>query len=856
MATTNTSGVEFRLLDRFWTEPVERTILPNGLTLLVKRDPSAALASVQVWVKTGSIHEADHLGAGLSHYLEHMLFKGTDRRAGREISATVQAHGGYINAYTTFDRTVYYIDLPSEHAPVAIDILADAVLRSTLPAEEVAKEKEVILREIAMTRDDPDNRIWDSLFSTAFREHPYRQPVIGHRDVFSAITRDDLVAYYHRRYVPNNLVVVVVGDVQADAVRAHVEQHFGGVARAALAPTLVPAESTQLGPRADHRFEDVEITRAILAWPIPGLAHPDAPGLDVLATILGHGDSSILWQEVRENAGLVHTIDASSWNPGSSGLFCISYTSEAAKRVRAKIAVEKILRRVATRGFTPAQMRKAIRQLVVAEINAHKTMSGQAAQLGTAEVVVGDLQHSRAYFSQLRAVTAADLKRLARQHLVPERLTSVSLNPAASAPPARTEASAASGAGDFSEIKLPNGARLLLQRDVRLPNLHLRFLMEGGPLFEPAGRRGATALLATMLTKDTRRRSAAEVAQFIEEAGGAFYPFSGNNSLGLAVEVLPTDVDRALSVLADAVLAPAFKKSTFTLERDAQIAALQQDDDDVVTLARKRLRRRFFGAHPMALDAQGDQAGLRALTTTDLSTLQRRLCVGANVVLAVAGDYDAKILTPKLKAFLAKIPRGKAPERATPIGGFPADVGDFVEHAPREQAVVLQGFPGPRVNADDFYAGEVADELFSGMASRLFERVREEKGLAYFVRSGRVTGLDCGMFYFFAGTQPGREADVLAEVDAEIARVQAGGVEAAEIARCHTRLKAARRQALQTNGSRAMHAGLNALQGQPINDWKNYDGRIDAVTIDDLAAFANRYFNRPQRTQLVVTPRP
>jgi zinc protease len=378
-------------------------------------------------------------------------------------------------------------------------------------------------------------------------------------------------------------------------------------------------------------------------------------------------------------------------------------------------------------------------------------------------------------------------------------------------------------------------------------------------LFEDPAKRGSTALLATLLTKDTAKRSAAEVAQFIEEIGGSFFPFSGNNSLGLAAEVLPPDVDRALAVIAEATLSPAFKPATFAIERDAQIAALQQDDDDVVTLARKHLREKFFGTHPLALDAHGDQAGVKSLTPADLAAMHGRLCVGSNVVLAVAGDFEPKKLVPKLKAFLAKIPRAK---RDTPTTNWiedtpaplPANVGDFVEQQPREQAVLLQAFPGPRVNAPDFYVSEVIDELFSGMASRLFERVREEKGLAYFVRSGRVLGLDAGMFYFLAGTQPGKEAEVLAEIGAEIERVQQGGVEPAELLRCQTRLKAARRQSLQTNSARAMQAGLNALQGQPINDWKNYDARIDAVTIADLAEFARRRLTRPQRTQLIVRP--
>jgi zinc protease len=859
MAKSYSASADLRLLDTFWREPVDRTVLPNGLTLIMKRDTSAALASVQVWVKTGSVHENAHLGAGLSHYLEHMLFKGTDRRAGRDISATVQAHGGYINAYTTFDRTVYYIDLPSEHTGVAIDILADAVLRSTLPAEEVAKEKDVILREIAMTKDDPDNRLWESVFSVAFREHPYRQPIIGHRDVFSAVTRDDLTSYYRSRYVPNNLAVVIVGDIDLAATRATVEQHFGAAPRVRLAPVLVPDEPAQLAPRSEHRFENVELTRAVLSWPIPGLTHEDAPVLDLLAMVLGHGDSSILWQEVRERAGVVHTIDASAWNPGSTGLFCISYTCDAAKRDAADAAIRQTLSRCATRGFLPSQLKKAVRQLVVGEINSRKTMSGQASRLGVAEVVVGDLDHSRTFFAHLSAATPSDIRQTLKKYLVPERLTAVSLNPAVAAQAPVQGIVAPSGHADFSEVKLTNGARLLLQPDHRLPNLHLRFLMQGGPLFEEPAKRGSTALLATLLTKDTKMRSAASVAQYIEEIGGSFYPFSGNNSLGLAAEVLPPDVDRALAVLTEAVLKPAFKSTTFTLERDAQVASLQQDDDDVVTLARKRLREKFFGAHPLALDAQGDQAGVKALSPADLAALHRRLCVGPNVVLAVAGDFDPAKLVPKLKAFLAKIPRAAGPVmRAMQPDSkgivLPAAPGDFVEQQPREQAVVLQGFPGPHVNGDDFYVSEVADELFSGMASQLFERVREEKGLAYFVRSGRVVGLDTGMFYFLAGTQPGREAEVLAEIDAEIARVQAGGVQSAELLRCQTRLKAARRQNLQTNSSRAMQAGLNALQGQPINDWKNYDGRVDAVTVADLAGFASRRLTRAQRTQLVVRP--
>jgi len=301
------------------------------------------------------------------------------------------------------------------------------------------------------------------------------------------------------------------------------------------------------------------------------------------------------------------------------------------------------------------------------------------------------------------------------------------------------------------------------------------------------------------------------------------------------------------------VLAPAFKRATFETERAAQLADLQEDADDVVTFGKKRLRRLFFGDHPFAVDVHGDEAGLKSLTPADLAALHRTLVVSGNAILAVAGDFAPRRLTPKLKRLLARLPRGVL---APVAPGFttPARIGDFVETQPRQQAVVFQAFPGPGLLAADYYVSEVADELFSGMSSRLFERVREEKGLAYFVHSARVVGLHTAMFYFFAGTSPERPTEVLAEIEVEIARVQSGGVTGAELRRCQTRLKAARRMGLQTNSARAMQAGLNALYGLPVNDWKNYDAHIDAVTVGDLRRFARVCFQRARRTQLVVRP--
>ena len=201
----------------------QKWVLPDGLTIIVQEDRSAPVASVQAWCATGSIYEDQHLGAGLSHILEHMLFKGTKTRPANAIAQKVQDVGGYINAYTSFDRTVYWIDVPKDGVATALDILSDAMMNSTLPPEEYDKEQEVIRREFAMGMDDPDRMAGQLLFATAYQRHPYRLPVIGQIEVYNQLTQEQVMEYYKARYVPNNLTFVVVGDVDAQEVREQLD---------------------------------------------------------------------------------------------------------------------------------------------------------------------------------------------------------------------------------------------------------------------------------------------------------------------------------------------------------------------------------------------------------------------------------------------------------------------------------------------------------------------------------------------------------------------------------------------------------------------------------------------------------
>src|SRR3954463_6994629 len=266
MVNLKAAPPESSALISFPPSTAQKWILTNGLTLIVQEDHSAPVASVQAWCATGSIFEDQRLGAGLSHILEHMLFKGTKTRSTSQIAQKIQDVGGYINAYTSFDRTVYWIDVPKAGVETAIDVLSDAMMNSALPPEEYTKEQEVIRREFAMGFDDPDRMVSQLLFATVYQRHPYRLPVIGQMEIYNQLTQEQVVQYYKSRYVPNNLTFVVVGDVDAEKVHQQLAEYFKDYPGKSLKPVFVPEEPLQLGRREVHQEFATELTRLSLAW--------------------------------------------------------------------------------------------------------------------------------------------------------------------------------------------------------------------------------------------------------------------------------------------------------------------------------------------------------------------------------------------------------------------------------------------------------------------------------------------------------------------------------------------------------------------------------------------------------------
>src|SRR5213594_346441 len=626
MVNLKAASTEPSSVINFPPSTAQKWILPNGLTIIVQEDRSAPVASVQAWCATGSIYEDQHLGAGLSHILEHMLFKGTKTRSTNVIAQKIQDVGGYINAYTSFDRTVFWIDVPKDGIATAVDVLADAMMNSTLPPEEYQKEQEVIRREFAMGLDDPDRVVGLRLFATAYQRHPYRFPVIGEIEIYNQLTHEQVMQYYKTRYVPNNLTFVVAGDVDAEKVRQQLTEFFKAYPEKSLKPLFIPEEPPQLGRREVHEEFATELTHLSLAWHIPEVTNPDVPALDLLSTILGDGRSSRLYRRVREEAGLAFSISAFSYTPGDPGLFGIDAMVDPKKRDAAEQLALRIVDEVKQAGVTAEEFEKAKKITLSHHLGALTTMRGQASDIGSNWLLTRDLNFSRHYLDAVQKVTLEDIKRVAATYLTENNLTVISLNPKGSLA-AKTVGAKSTAAGEIQKFDLPNGLRVLVREDPRLPLVGMGAVFRGGLLAETPQTNGITRLMAKVLLKGTKTRTAEQIADTIEAVGGSLGSDAGNNSFSVSLELTQPDFKLGAELLADVLLDATFPEKAVAREKEIQMAAIKQEEEQLTSVARNIMRQALFPQHPYALRSNGSVEAVQHLTQKDLVDFRDRYVV-------------------------------------------------------------------------------------------------------------------------------------------------------------------------------------------------------------------------------------
>jgi len=410
-------------------EPVYRQALDDGLVIIVKEAPDAKIEALRLYVKTGSSMEGHFVGSGISHFTEHMIFKGTKSRPVGRIQEDIKAIGGYMNAATSYDYTDFEVDVPGERFYEGADILLDAVVNPVFDKRELKKERDVILREIKMNDDDPDKLFSNLVWSSVYTVHPYKYPVIGFQDLFEKLTADDLKKYHDKKYTPNNMVFVAVGPVKQPEVFTLVKTYFKNIKMGWQDTSVLPQEPEQAAVKEIKEQARVSLTRLALCFKTIPVNSEDLFALDALSIILGHGNSSRLYKKLKEEADTVYSVDSFNYTPKYQGFFGIMCVLEREKEAQAKKAILGAIKQMKTAAPGAAELAKAKKQVLSDYLFNLESVDGQAEDIATDEVICSDANFSKKYIAGINSVSGKDIMRVANKYLNDNNLTIVSLEP-------------------------------------------------------------------------------------------------------------------------------------------------------------------------------------------------------------------------------------------------------------------------------------------------------------------------------------------------------------------------------------------------------------------------------------------
>ncbi|MBI5969768.1 MAG: insulinase family protein [Deltaproteobacteria bacterium] len=848
----------------------QKTKLANGLTVIIQEDHSAPVAAIQVWVNVGSADEGEK-EAGISHVFEHMLFKGTERRKIGEIAGEIESLGGDINAYTSFDHTVYHVTVPSRHFATALDVMADAVQRSSFDKDELAKELEVIIEEIRMNEDDPGRSLYRMVFGAAYSTHPYRRPVIGYREVVSGFKRPDMLAFFKRWYIPNNMTLVIAGDVSADAAIKAARGAFAGFKPAKDPHQKRPKEPEQKKLNAVVVEKNIKQPQLALAFHIPSLKDPDVAAIDAAAAILGGGESSRLYKKLKMEDSIVYGISAYAMSIKDPGLFFITSILDAKNTDRAVYAALSEIERLATEGPAYDELEKAKLNLESEFVYARETMDGSASKLGHFESNFGDVEYEGKYVEGVRRVSAGDIKAVVSKYLVSSAMTIAAVVPESERENVTKDTLAKAVKGyeeraraeftlsnitpsNVTKTRLENGITVIVKETHANPTFAVYAAFPGGLRFENSKNNGIGNFTAAMLSKGTKKRNRLELARDVEDLAGGVDGFSGWNSTGASGKFLSRFFDRGMEIFADVLLNPSFPDDEVVKLKSDVASAIARQADYLPGYTFKLMYKELFKTHPYGMPVLGTVETVNSLKREDILRHYERFFAPQRMVLTIAGDVNKDYAIKKVRELFKDFNKAAEDISAPPAEPEHKGIRTTAEKAVKEQTHIAIGFHGAAIGDDDSYPLKVMTEILAGQGGRLFINLRDKKSLAYSLHAVSKEGKDRGVFAVYLAVAPEKKDMAVAAVLNELREISSAKATEAEITRAKNSIIGGYEIALQEVSSKASNMANNELYGLGYAFDEKFHEKISAVTADDISRVASKYLTLDAYTLAVVGP--
>ena len=846
---------------------IESYMLDNGMHVVLEENRTSKVVSFSAVVKVGSAFETDKQ-AGISHVIEHMLFKGTPSRPTGTIAAEVEAAGGEINAYTSLDQTVFYINMASRYGDKGLSILADAVQNPIFDPDELARETEVILEEIRRGNDNPAHIAGEHLFQTAYAKHTYRRPIIGYPKTVKSFTQKHLLNFHKKWYTPHNVSFVVVGDFDTKRMLMKIKKAFSGFKGSPPPNSNIAYEPTQRSLRMSSHKMNVQSTYISIGFHIPEITHPHTPILDLLAHILGGSDSSRLEQNVKEQKRLAHNIYSYAYTPRFPGIFYIGALLDDSKTEPLIRSIRDEIEKLKLNPVTASELSVAKRNIKANQVYEKETVGGEGSKLASFIAAAGSYKFEKQYYKMIDETTPEDIIDAAKQYLIPNNCSISVVSPLKSKTPSSKIAKA------FSERKTPtktkarkahkihpvkkvlsNGITLMIRENHNLPLISICAACVGGVRSENKKNNGISALMTRNMLKGTSKMSAMEIATNIEKTAGHIEGFNGRNIMGLRGEFMSDYADEGFLLFADILMRPSFEKKEFEKEKNIILKMIRDQEDNLSSMAFVKFLQTLFPRHPYGLRSIGCSESVRSITRDDLVKFYRQSFKAGNMVISIVGDVNAERMIEQSEQLFKDMPKGKS--------SFKKIKEDTPPKLPRnctlikkgkEQAHIVTGFQGIRYTDSDRYAMSVLNDILSGQGGRLFINLRDKMSLAYSITSMCQDGIDRGFFAVYIGTEPSKIQKALDAIKYELNSIREKKVSRREMDRSKSHLIGTFELELQRNASHANSYTSYELLGLSWKEIEQYPEKISKVTAEDITRVAKKYIKPNAYTTSIVTP--
>ena len=797
--------------------------LDNRLSVIFETRKNTGVVAAQVWVKVGSKYEERRI-AGITHFIEHLIFKGTKEVKAGEMASRIESLGGSVNAFTSYDNTVYHIVVPTKSFDEGLVLLLDAVKNPAFPEAEIAKEKMVVLEEIKMGEDDPHRKLFNELFSMSYEGHPYGRPIIGFEETVQNISREEILTYFHEHYTPDNMSIVITGDFDHQRAREIIAKFVKGYGDGKEKSFSVIRQKPEKSEPQRIIERSVRESYVSLSFSAPSITHKDTVTLDVLAKILGEGDSSRLQDQLKFKKGIVTNISTYLFSPKEDGLFIIIATFKGQAFDHITEAIDNELIRLANEGPAMEELEKAKNMIRASYIYSSETAQGAARLTGNYQTLTGDPHYAEKYLKALDKVNGSDVTRILKQYIAGKDKKLAALVPKEASNP--------------HTFKLKNGMTYVVNKNQSSPSFAFRIGFVGGLRDEPRGKNGTFNVMSRMLTKGTKTKNAAAIAKEIELLAGDISPYNGRNIFGLSGKFLAKDMHKAFGLLKEFLTETDLKEAELMKVKEDVLSSLRQQDDNPISFTFRRFTEGLYDGHPYSKDPIGAEADIQAMTLKDVADFYRQYVTPANTVLAISGDIEEKILREIVEGLFHE---WKGP--ANELGKDPVLVKKQEVTIDRDmmQSHLIFGFLGPGLVDDDRYAVEVMDAILSGMGGRIHKVLREENPYAYALTFFNQMAFDVGAMGIYIGT----DRKLVKEVDriskSEIEKIVKEGFSEQEVQNAKNYLVGNHCISMQSNSSIVMSMCLDTMYGMKPDYFKVWPKHIEKVTRDDVNRVARKY---------------